>query len=224
MRTHRESWEPGKQMPLRYLGIAKLDRADGVGHPIGTDVERIGKAAPRAEDFLIAGFPPWPHSDQAAGALAASAANELSAPHAFHIPQSSPDARRLWRSPRSSPTRTSAAVGGQTTNPARAHPGGALPIAESCQPLQLPATWAYGGRGETFTPRSVDLGRTSCLSPHLVSASVCFAGSTCTTSGFDVRTRRRGLPAVQACGKDLYDVERHEPDIIGGFAGGGGGF
>ena len=43
MRTHRESWEPGKQMPLRYLGIAKLDRADGVGHPIGTDVERIGK-------------------------------------------------------------------------------------------------------------------------------------------------------------------------------------
>jgi len=30
-------------MPLRYLGIAKLDRADGVGHPIGTDVERIGK-------------------------------------------------------------------------------------------------------------------------------------------------------------------------------------
>ena len=39
MRTHRESWEPGKQMPLRYLGIAKLDRADGVGHPIGTDVE-----------------------------------------------------------------------------------------------------------------------------------------------------------------------------------------
>ena len=25
----------------------------------------------------------------------------------------------------------------------------------------------------------------------------------------------------KACGKDLYDVERHEPDIIGGFAGGG---
>jgi len=50
MRTHRESWEPGKQMPLRYLGIAKLDRADGVGHPIGTDVERIGKAAPRADE------------------------------------------------------------------------------------------------------------------------------------------------------------------------------
>jgi hypothetical protein len=43
LRTHRESWEPGKQMPLRNLGIAKLDCADGVGHPIGTDVERIGK-------------------------------------------------------------------------------------------------------------------------------------------------------------------------------------
>jgi hypothetical protein len=27
----------------------------------------------------------------------------------------------------------------------------------------------------------------------------------------------------KACGKDLYDVERHEPDIIGGFGGGGGG-
>jgi hypothetical protein len=26
------------------------------------------------------------------------------------------------------------------------------------------------------------------------------------------------------CGKDLYDVERHEPgDIIGGYGGGGGG-
>ena len=28
----------------------------------------------------------------------------------------------------------------------------------------------------------------------------------------------------KACSKDLYDVERQEPDIIGGFAGGGGGF
>jgi hypothetical protein len=28
MRTHRESREPGKQMPLRNLGIAKLDRAE----------------------------------------------------------------------------------------------------------------------------------------------------------------------------------------------------
>jgi hypothetical protein len=27
----------------------------------------------------------------------------------------------------------------------------------------------------------------------------------------------------KARGNDLYDVERHEPDIIGGFAGGGGG-
>ena len=28
----------------------------------------------------------------------------------------------------------------------------------------------------------------------------------------------------KACGKDLYDVERHEPDVIGGFSGGGGGW
>jgi hypothetical protein len=28
----------------------------------------------------------------------------------------------------------------------------------------------------------------------------------------------------KACGKDLYDVERHDPDISGGFAAGGGGF
>jgi len=37
-------------MPLRNLGIAKLDRADGVGHPIATDVERICKAAPPADE------------------------------------------------------------------------------------------------------------------------------------------------------------------------------
>jgi hypothetical protein len=68
-------------------------------------------------------------------------------------------------------------------------------------------------------------GRSSCLSPHLVSASVCLAGSACTTKW--VRHKNpEGEDYLQckACGKDLYDIERHEPDIIGGFAGGGGGF